>query len=156
MPSLLHYFFTTFYSSGISLLWSIVSTRIFNLGNAQNLPSQPSCLVNPKHRKVCQASTDIYRQILNFGSLWRVTEQPMSNPSNPVIRVGSIFLHKCVFDMSNLHWRATHILLVIVCPKKAWATHTEEQLMSFWYLSLIHIWRCRRYSLCRSRWSPYH
>ena len=22
-------------------------------------------------------------------------------------------------------------------------------------LSLIHIWRCRRYSLCRSRWSPY-
>ena len=24
------------------------------------------------------------------------------------------------------------------------------------YLSLIHICRCRRYSLCRSRWSPYH
>ena len=24
------------------------------------------------------------------------------------------------------------------------------------HLSLIHIWRCRRYSLCRSRWSPYH
>ena len=24
------------------------------------------------------------------------------------------------------------------------------------YLSLIHISRCRRYSLCRSRWSPYH
>ena len=23
-------------------------------------------------------------------------------------------------------------------------------------LSLIHICRCRRYSLCRSRWSPYH
>ena len=23
-------------------------------------------------------------------------------------------------------------------------------------LSLIHIRRCRRYSLCRSRWSPYH
>ena len=25
-----------------------------------------------------------------------------------------------------------------------------------WYLSLIHIWRCRRSTLCRSRWSPYH
>ena len=24
------------------------------------------------------------------------------------------------------------------------------------YLSLIHIWRCRRSSECRSRWSPYH
>ena len=23
-------------------------------------------------------------------------------------------------------------------------------------LSLIHIWRCRRASMCRSRWSPYH
>ena len=32
--------------------------------------------------------------------------------------------------------------------------------MTYFYkvilLSLIHIWRCRRYSLCRSRWSPYH
>ena len=26
----------------------------------------------------------------------------------------------------------------------------------FFFLSLIHICRCRRYSLCRSRWSPYH
>ena len=25
-----------------------------------------------------------------------------------------------------------------------------------WELSLIHIWRCRRYAVCRSRWSPYH
>ena len=24
------------------------------------------------------------------------------------------------------------------------------------WLSLIHIWRCRRSTLCRSRWSPYH
>ena len=24
------------------------------------------------------------------------------------------------------------------------------------HLSLIHIWRCRRDVLCRSRWSPYH
>ena len=24
------------------------------------------------------------------------------------------------------------------------------------YLSIIHIWRCRRIERCRSRWSPYH
>eukprot|EP00826_Nyctotherus_ovalis_P004480 TRINITY_DN10977_c0_g1_i1.p3 TRINITY_DN10977_c0_g1~~TRINITY_DN10977_c0_g1_i1.p3 ORF type:complete len:108 (+),score=27.18 TRINITY_DN10977_c0_g1_i1:243-566(+) len=24
------------------------------------------------------------------------------------------------------------------------------------WLSLIHICRCRRYAVCRSRWSPYH
>eukprot|EP00826_Nyctotherus_ovalis_P016932 TRINITY_DN1493_c0_g5_i1.p1 TRINITY_DN1493_c0_g5~~TRINITY_DN1493_c0_g5_i1.p1 ORF type:complete len:104 (-),score=5.29 TRINITY_DN1493_c0_g5_i1:54-320(-) len=26
----------------------------------------------------------------------------------------------------------------------------------FLHLSLIHICRCRRYAVCRSRWSPYH
>ena len=29
-------------------------------------------------------------------------------------------------------------------------------LESVQHLSLIHIWRCRRSTLCRSRWSPYH
>ena len=28
--------------------------------------------------------------------------------------------------------------------------------MSHQSLSLIHIWRCRRWTLCRSRWAPYH
>ena len=28
--------------------------------------------------------------------------------------------------------------------------------LSLMHLSLIHIWRCRRSTLCRSRWSPYH
>ena len=32
------------------------------------------------------------------------------------------------------------------------ATFAASSLM----LSLIHIWRCRRSTLCRSRWSPYH
>ena len=31
--------------------------------------------------------------------------------------------------------------------------HTELPSVT---LSLIHIWRCRRSTLCRSRWSPYH
>ena len=29
-------------------------------------------------------------------------------------------------------------------------------MSSLHILSLIHIWRCRRSTLCRSRWSPYH
>ena len=29
-------------------------------------------------------------------------------------------------------------------------------LAQWFWLSLIHIWRCRRYAVCRSRWSPYH
>ena len=31
-----------------------------------------------------------------------------------------------------------------------------EDQMTEQDLSLIHIWRCRRSTLCRSRWSPYH
>ena len=31
-----------------------------------------------------------------------------------------------------------------------------SQLYYVHMLSLIHIWRCRRSTLCRSRWSPYH
>ena len=34
--------------------------------------------------------------------------------------------------------------------KLYWLPHTIVSL------SLIHIWRCRRSTLCRSRWSPYH
>ena len=30
------------------------------------------------------------------------------------------------------------------------------QILIYIYLSLIHIWRCRRSYACRSRWSPYH
>ena len=38
--------------------------------------------------------------------------------------------------------------------------HLSENIRFVWsktsYLSLIHIWRCRRRLRCRSRWSPYH
>eukprot|EP00826_Nyctotherus_ovalis_P013359 TRINITY_DN13601_c0_g1_i13.p1 TRINITY_DN13601_c0_g1~~TRINITY_DN13601_c0_g1_i13.p1 ORF type:complete len:251 (+),score=65.91 TRINITY_DN13601_c0_g1_i13:382-1134(+) len=32
----------------------------------------------------------------------------------------------------------------------------KELITRILYLSLIHICRCRRYAVCRSRWSPYH
>eukprot|EP00826_Nyctotherus_ovalis_P013276 TRINITY_DN13562_c0_g1_i2.p2 TRINITY_DN13562_c0_g1~~TRINITY_DN13562_c0_g1_i2.p2 ORF type:complete len:111 (+),score=7.08 TRINITY_DN13562_c0_g1_i2:68-400(+) len=32
----------------------------------------------------------------------------------------------------------------------------EQNTLIPMYLSLIHICRCRRYAVCRSRWSPYH
>ena len=37
-----------------------------------------------------------------------------------------------------------------------WTVSYAIMLQIYIFLSLIHIWRCRRYSLCRSRWSPYH
>ena len=41
----------------------------------------------------------------------------------------------------------------------ALASIDVEELVSHYtgdILSLIHICRCRRYAVCRSRWSPYH
>ena len=44
-------------------------------------------------------------------------------------------------------WNVTKVYFVYIAR--------EESKHSI-YLSLIHIWRCRRSTLCRSRWSPYH
>ena len=41
---------------------------------------------------------------------------------------------------------------VLICKWTLWMKGHWALLL----LSLIHIWRCRRSTLCRSRWSPYH
>ena len=43
--------------------------------------------------------------------------------------------------------------LCSTCPSLSWRFHV---MVAGCNLSLIHIWRCRRSTLCRSRWSPYH
>ena len=51
---------------------------------------------------------------------------------------------------------------ILTRPLALLHSNFEPKLVSVdWYpivlsLSLIHIWRCRRSTLCRSRWSPYH
>ena len=39
---------------------------------------------------------------------------------------------------------------------RIYCTYSFYNEFTFLDLSLIHIWRCRRSTLCRSRWSPYH
>ena len=43
-----------------------------------------------------------------------------------------------------------------IVPRARWAFQVSQGSVETLYLSLIHIWRCRRSTLCRSRWSPYH
>ena len=76
-------------------------------------------------------------------------------------------LHKAmgVGSPTTIH-RASKCLPQVVwylqCIQKtnmnAWIRKKPKDCYSKWwtYLSLIHIWRCRRYAVCRSRWSPYH
>eukprot|EP00826_Nyctotherus_ovalis_P055801 TRINITY_DN7450_c0_g1_i1.p2 TRINITY_DN7450_c0_g1~~TRINITY_DN7450_c0_g1_i1.p2 ORF type:complete len:107 (+),score=9.19 TRINITY_DN7450_c0_g1_i1:306-626(+) len=41
-------------------------------------------------------------------------------------------------------------------PKDKSMSRSRDNLLIVKDLSLIHICRCRRYAVCRSRWSPYH
>ena len=68
-------------------------------------------------------------------------------------------------ELSNplRHRRTTlfELLQLIVCMSRQMNNlliYVDSNLhcSRFWNLSLIHIWRCRRYAVCRSRWSPYH
>ena len=60
---------------------------------------------------------------------------------------------------SDIDIHAKEILRLRKITSKILSDHTGQSLEKVEQdvdLSLIHICRCRRYSLCRSRWSPYH
>ena len=74
------------------------------------------------------------------------------------------------FDRTIKHWKyfiSSTVLFLLRCCLGQWAGPLDlygkkdapalhESPSYGWNLSLIHIWRCRRDVLCRSRWSPYH
>ena len=57
----------------------------------------------------------------------------------------------CLSVGVKLYLRVHLLLFSYICDWYTW-----EKRAIIIYLSLIHIWRCRRSTLCRSRWSPYH
>ena len=77
-------------------------------------------------------------------------------------------LHPVHFTMHILTHsvHCTQLHIYIQCISLCTHTHSLSALHSTSHLhpvhytmhtlSLIHIWRCRRSTLCRSRWSPYH
>ena len=62
--------------------------------------------------------------------------------------------------------QASLFLISVILAASSWLKPDGESIQDLWLetgppwlvlpLSLIHIWRCRRSTLCRSRWSPYH
>ena len=65
--------------------------------------------------------------------------------------------HKCCLI------RFSQVSMCTWCAIPWAAIDSKMKLIWMWFLkfkvfdlSLIHIWRCRRYAVCRSRWSPYH
>ena len=71
-----------------------------------------------------------------------------------------VFLCQCLFWMVMVWWylQLQYYSQPILWTKfhRLWYQNQIFAQHHNLHLSLIHIWRCRRYSLCRSRWSPYH
>ena len=70
-----------------------------------------------------------------------------------------VFLCYLKQDGQSVWWSL--LVFLWFCPRQElkWSvTYVSETDFVFCveYLSLIHIWRCRRKLTCRSRWSPYH
>ena len=53
----------------------------------------------------------------------------------------------------HIWWIMLHFCCQMRLSTKILDRNTDSRTI---YLSLIHIWRCRRSYACRSRWSPYH
>ena len=72
--------------------------------------------------------------------------------SHPVI---CQLISHCYYYMTD---NMRHKLLIITPENKHCVLTQSITSLNFTtlHLSLIHIWRCRRSTLCRSRWSPYH
>eukprot|EP00826_Nyctotherus_ovalis_P003939 TRINITY_DN10818_c0_g1_i2.p1 TRINITY_DN10818_c0_g1~~TRINITY_DN10818_c0_g1_i2.p1 ORF type:complete len:110 (+),score=35.64 TRINITY_DN10818_c0_g1_i2:132-461(+) len=73
----------------------------------------------------------------------RSFEQRLSEIGFPI---GQRILEHCA--MKRLTRFEDHVKVLQFISTKLWPL--------LFNLSLIHICRCRRYAVCRSRWSPYH
>ena len=69
----------------------------------------------------------------------------------------------CVLMLFRLEWLRMEVAASHQPPAQLlmnlatfWTCIMMVNMSTILLLSLIHIWRCRRSTLCRSRWSPYH
>ena len=59
----------------------------------------------------------------------------------------------------QMYWTLKALILLLLLTWLAVCCFCSQEInhvLSLWFLSLIHIWRCRRRGWCRSRWSPDH
>ena len=94
--------------------------------------------------KLNSAWNNVYRKIFCM--------KPWESVKELQILCGRLDL-KHLIDLSKMRLYGS----VSTCPSDILHCCLRKALRSsIVRLSLIHIWRCRRSTLCRSRWSPYH
>ena len=101
----------------------------------------------------------------NKGTALMTTSKLRDETKTEQTRMGSKSEHfqNCVLCLMNLMWATDVLSHMWKTWKCVWisAEAVLNTALHVWrpmagHLSLIHIWRCRRYAVCRSRWSPYH
>ena len=97
-------------------------------------------LKQPFALQIVNFSTKHILQIITF-----VVQMAVSRPAERLPTASGPFLD--LKKLTRISIQATKIQIFDL----------NWRLFPYWLmLSLIHIWRCRRYAVCRSRWSPYH
>eukprot|EP00826_Nyctotherus_ovalis_P025188 TRINITY_DN19497_c0_g1_i2.p1 TRINITY_DN19497_c0_g1~~TRINITY_DN19497_c0_g1_i2.p1 ORF type:complete len:273 (-),score=52.47 TRINITY_DN19497_c0_g1_i2:9-782(-) len=79
----------------------------------------------------------------------RLKEMEKKNEGKESDMTAVVFISAFEHHSNILPWRETKAAIEIIPVDEKTGDITMR-------LSLIHICRCRRYAVCRSRWSPYH
>ena len=120
----------------------IADTKIFNTPILQ-----PLIFLHFYNNSLLKCFNFLSLQFFNTSILWHSNSSTLQFFNNSIFQQfnssTSHFFNTSFFNNLNLQLFSSSILQLLI-----------PSILLF--LSLIHIWRCRRYAVCRSRWSPYH
>ena len=83
----------------------------------------------------------------------------IKNLQNATLNLTNHSIRKLEYLRRKGFKKLLYCMIAAVCTISARNTYSlnfTRLFLPIHGLSLIHIWRCRRYAVCRSRWSPYH
>ena len=111
----------------------------------------PICLKPPQHLYYITFRETTYNQFITYSRAW-FCEWTFSlahsyNEYDIFDRIFGSVPIICIISWS---------LTIPIALNTIIARTPYDRKITTQFLSLIHIWRCRRSTLCRSRWSPYH
>ena len=139
-----HVMFQFYFPTGI--FWKLFKFMVNHHSNTQFFNIQP-CLENALAYINVASHTGGFRGVLFSPSFQGRNASP---PKNMCVWEADVNGDPLVSDM--IQWSETWVNWED--PSQDWWKSIGSSAVSS--LSLIHIWRCRRSTLCRSRWSPYH
>ena len=108
------------------------------------------------------AASDVYKRqiiwylkLIQFSKIQWQNETANKFPEKKKVTQNHIFMHAIPMKWA-FWWLTSRNISLQCCQHTLLRRRKNSHYCLLQTLSLIHIWRCRRSTLCRSRWSPYH